>query len=185
MSDNKYPEHKKRNLLFSNRISQNSVKDMIESIFEINEDDRQKEEIYKDWERTPILLFINSYGGSVYDGLALIDVIKRSKTPVHTICVGSCMSMGLWIWLAGAKRFVGERSTLMFHDLSAFAIDKTEGIKQELNEMLRLQEMLIDDITGNSLVQEETLRDVILRKAEWYIPAGEAISLKLASGYYK
>ena len=73
----------------------------------------------------------------------------------------------------------------MFHDLAAFAIDKTEGIKQELNEMLRLQEMLISDVTGCSLVKEEQLRDYIMRKAEWYIPAGEAISLKLASGYYK
>ncbi len=121
----------------------------------------------------------------MYDGLALIDVIKRSKTPVHTVCIGSCMSMGLWIWLAGSKRFVGNYSTLMFHDLSACATDKTEGIKQELKEMLRLQEMLIADITENSLVTEETLRDYILRKAEWFISAEEVISLKLVNGYYK
>lgn len=75
-------------------------------------DDSEKEKIYKDCERTPIKLFINSYGGSVYDGLALIDVIKNS------------------------------RATLMFHDISTFAVDKTEGIKQELNEMLRLQQMV-------------------------------------------
>ena len=185
MSECKTPKHKDRELLLSDRISQSSVKSMIENIFEINEDDRQKEEIYKDWERKPIKLFINSYGGSVYDGLALIDVIKRSKTPVHTICIGSCMSMGLWVWLSGEKRFVGERATLMFHDLAAFAIDKTEGIKQELNEMLRLQEMLISDVTGCSLIKEAQLRDYIMRKAEWYIPANEAISLKIASGYYK
>jgi ATP-dependent Clp protease protease subunit len=157
----------------------------MDSILEINEDDSEKEEIYKDWERTPIKLFINSYGGSVYDGLALIDVIKNSKTPVHTICVGSCMSMALWIWLSGIKRLVGERATLMFHDISTFAVDKTEGIKQELNEMLRLQQMLISEIVGTSAVEEEKLQDYITRKAEWYIPAGEAISLKLANSYYK
>ena len=185
MSMERYPEHRKRELLLSDRIAQNSVKSVIESIFEINEDDRQKEEIYKDWERTPIKLYINSFGGSVYDGLALVDIIKRSKTPVHTICIGSCMSMGLWIWLAGRKRFVGQYSTLMFHDLSACATDKTEGIKQELKEMLRLQEMLIADILENSLVTEEMLRDYILRKAEWFISAEEALSLKLANGYYK
>ena len=185
MSENKCPEHKKRTLLLSDRISQTSVKNAIENILEVNEEDRRKEEIYKGWERKPIQLFINSYGGSVYDGLALIDVIKHSQTPVHTICVGSCMSMAFWIWLAGARRLIGERATLMFHDLSAFAVDMTEGIKQELNEMLRLQEMLIEDVTGNSLVTEETLRAYILRKAEWYISANEAIFLKLANGYYK
>ena len=83
MSTEKYPEHKKRTLLLSDRISQGSVKGIMDSILEINTDD--------------------SDGGSVYDGLALIDVIKNSKTPVHTICVGSCMSMALWIWLSGIK----------------------------------------------------------------------------------
>lgn len=185
MSTEKYPEHKKRNLLISDRISQGSVKDVIKDIFEINADDTAKTEIYKNWERTPIKLFINSYGGSVYDGLALIDVIKGSKTPVHTVCVGSCMSMALWIWLAGTKRLVGELSTLMFHDLSTYIASTTEGIKQELKEMTRLQNLLIAEITEKSAVPEESLRDYITRKAEWYIPASEAIALKLATGYYK
>lgn len=126
MSADKYPERHKRDLLLSDRISQGTVKDIIKDIFEINFDDDEKEEIYKDWERKPIQLFINSYGGSVYDGLALIDVIKRSKTPVHTVCIGSCMSMALWVWLSGAKRLVGESAKLMFHDVSLFAYDKTE-----------------------------------------------------------
>ena len=185
MSTDKYPDPKKRELLLSDSISQGSVKTIIENIFEINEDDREKEEIYKNWERKPIKLFINSYGGCVYDGLALIDVIKRSKTPVHTICVGSCMSMAFWIWLSGSKRFVGERSTLMFHDISIFAFGKTEGIKQELDEMLRLQQILVSEIVECSSIEEEKLQDYITRKAEWYIPADEALTLKLANGYYK
>ena len=45
--------------------------------------------------------------------------------------------------------------------------------------------MLVAEITEKSIVKEETLRDFITRKAEWYIPASEAISLKLATGYYK
>ncbi len=63
----------------------------------------------------------------------------------------------------GAKRFVGESATLMFHDVSLFAYDKTEGIKQELNEMIRLQEMWFQNV-GKSMVKEETLRDFISRK---------------------
>jgi len=178
-------ESKKRDLILSDRISQSSVKDVIKDIFEINFDDDEKEKTYKDWERKPIMLFLNTYGGSVYDGLALVDVVKQSKTPVYTICVGSCMSMGLWIWLAGKKRLVGSNSTLMFHDLSLCFADKTEGIKQELSETIRLQELLIEAILKDSLVKEEKLRDVITRKAEWYISAKEAIELKLADEFYK
>ena len=95
------------------------------------------------------------------------------------------MSMALWVWLSGAKRFVRESATLMFHDVSLFAYDKTKGIKQELNEMIRLQEMLVSEIVEKSMIKEETLRDYISRKGEWYIPATEAITLKLADKYYK
>lgn len=178
------PEYKERDLLISDSISQSTVGNIINKIFEINVDDDVKESMYKDWTRKPIRLFINTYGGSVYAGLALVDVIKQSKTPVHTICIGSCMSMGLWIWLAGKRRLVGENSTLMFHDLTTGIIDKSEGIIQELAEMKRLQKVLIKTILENSNIKEETLKDYVSRKAEWYIPAKEAIKLALADDYY-
>lgn len=45
--------------------------------------------------------------------------------------------------------------------------------------------MYCNIITNNSLVKQETLNDYITRKAEWYIPAEEAINLKIAHEYYK
>ena len=45
MSECKVPKHKDRELLLSDRISQSSVKSMIENIFEINEDDKRKKSI--------------------------------------------------------------------------------------------------------------------------------------------
>lgn len=74
------PQEKYRKLLLSEEINAASVKAIIEKIMEINEDDDTKELDYRDWERKPIKLFINSFGGSVYDGLSLVDVIKQSKT---------------------------------------------------------------------------------------------------------
>lgn len=179
------PQEKYRKILLSEEINAGSVKAIIEKIMEINADDDVKELDYRDWERKPIKLFINSFGGSVYDGLGLVDVIKQSKTPVHTISVGSSMSMGFWIYLAGHERYVGENATLMFHDVSTIVADKIEGIKHELDEGLRLQKRLCEEVTTTSMVKQETLNDYINRKAEWYIPADEAIKLKLANGYYK
>ena len=69
--------------------------------------------------------------------------------------------------------------------LSAFVAGSTESIKQELNEMTRLQNLLVAEITEKSVIKEENLRDYITRKAEWYIPPSEAINLKFATGYYK
>jgi len=179
------PEKKKRDLLLSETITSSSVKDLIKEILEINFDDSEKEQIYKDWTRDPIRLFINTRGGSIYDGLALVDVIRQSKTPVYTVCIGSCMSMGLWIWLSGQKRIVGSNATLMFHDLSLCVIDKLEGVKQELGESLRLQGMFVNLITEKSTIKEEILKDYITRKAEMYISAKDAIENKLADEYLK
>ena len=76
------PQELYRNILLSDNIAADTVKGIIETIMHINHDDDLKEADYKDWERKPIKLYINSFGGSCYDGLALIDIIKQSKTPV-------------------------------------------------------------------------------------------------------
>lgn len=174
-----------RNILISEEIDSSSVKVAINKIMDINYDDDLKEQDYKDWIREPIMLFINSNGGNAYDSFALADIIKTSKTPVYTIAIGWCMSGGLLIFMAGKKRFVGENATLMFHDVTGWVNDKTEGIKQELEESKRLSKMYCNLITYNSLVKQETLDDYIIRKAEWFIPAEEAINLKIAHEYYK
>ena len=174
-----------RNILISEEIDSSSVKVAINKIMDINYDDDLKEQDYKDWIREPIMLFINSNGGNAYDAFALTDIIKTSKTPIYTIAIGWCMSGGLLIFMAGKKRFIGENATLMFHDVTGWVNDKTEGIKQELEESKRLSRMYCNIITYNSLVKQETLDDYITRKAEWFISAEEAINLKIAHEYYK
>ncbi len=54
-------------------------------------------------ERKPIIIYINSPGGSVVDGYGVIDTILLSETPVYTVNVAQCASMGFLIYLAGGK----------------------------------------------------------------------------------
>ena len=179
------PRPMPRNILISNEIDSACVKAVIDKIMDINYDDDIKEEEVRGWVREPIYLFINSNGGNAYDALALYDIIKQSDTPVYTIALGWCMSAGLWIFMAGTERYVAEHATLMFHDVAGWVADKTEGIKQEYDEAKRLSKMYCDCITEASLVKQSTLDDYITRKAEWFIPAEEAIKLKIANKYYK
>ncbi|MGG1659537.1 ClpP family protease [Brevibacillus sp. NRS-1366] len=166
-----------RKVLLSDFISSGSVNGVIKEIFEINYDDDLKENEYKDFERNPIELYINSFGGSCYDGLALVDTIRNSKTPVHTYCFGSAMSMGLWIYLAGASRFAGKNCTFMYHEVSSFVWDKLEGLKQEVKEMQRLQDMYDAIIKENTNIMQDKLDAIKERKAEWYIPTEDALKL--------
>lgn len=67
-------------------------------------------------ERQPIIIIINSYGGSVLDGLALMDAIKNSKTPVIGVCTGYAMSMAFCIFSACHTRIAIPNAIFMYHD---------------------------------------------------------------------
>lgn len=175
---------KSRKIVLSETISSMSCKDIISKIVELNEDDSKNEEKYKKFKRKPILLYINSFGGSIYDGLALYDIIDKSKTPIYTIAIGSVMSMGLPIYLAGKKRYVGKHATLMIHDASTFIWDKLETIKLELNEAERLRDILFKIIVSKSNITQEMIDEYIIKKSNWYIPAEEAMKLRLCDSYW-
>lgn len=180
------PEPMERQLYLCNEVMQSNISPLIQSIIKINNDDDSKEKEYRDWVREPIKLYIDSFGGSCYDGFSLISVIQTSKTPVYTIVLGYAMSMALTIFMSGHKRFLGKYSTLMFHDVSLMNYsDKAEGLKHGIEEGIRLRKMGIDILLSRSKIQEETLNDYIKRKADWYIPAEEAIKLEMADGYYQ
>ena len=179
------PNPIERKLYLKKNVDEESVMPLIEAINKINDDDDEKEKEYKDWVREPIKLYIYTYGGVCYAGFALIDVIKTSKTPVHTIVLGTAMSMGIFIFVAGHRRFIGEHATLLYHDVSGQAQDMSEGMKIMLEECVRLSKMGSKMIIESSLVKQEQLDDYVNRKADWYIPAEEAIKLKIADEYYK
>lgn len=70
----------------------------------------------KESDGEPIYLLISSGGGSVLDGAAVINAIEASPVPVHTVCVTVCASMAAVIHQHGSKRYMMDRSLLMFHD---------------------------------------------------------------------
>ena len=182
------PNPMERKLYLKENVDEKSVMPLIEAIHRINDDDAEKEKEYNGWEREPIKLYIYTYGGVCYAGFALIDAIRASKTPVHTVVLGAAMSMGIFIFNAGHKRLIGEHATLMYHDVSistGMNGEMTERLKIELAEALRLQKMGSDFLMEYSLVEESMIKDYINRKSDWYISAEEAISLKIADAYYK
>jgi ATP-dependent Clp protease protease subunit len=175
----------KRKLLLNGEVETNITKELIQSIININAEDDALEKFNKNYVRVPIELYINSPGGNVYEGFALIDVIRNSKTPVYTIALGSAMSMGMLIYSVGHKRYVGEYSTLMFHDVSSAIADKLEGIEERVKELKRIQAMICTVVVNNSSVPIDKLAHKLNKREDWYISPQEAIDLKLADDYFK
>lgn len=90
----------------------------------------------------PIKIFISSFGGSVYDGLALYDILRACSSPIHTHGVGKIMSMATYVFLAGDKRSLYKRSTVMIHELSDTNIGSLEDLKLNILESERIQAIL-------------------------------------------
>lgn len=64
----------------------------------------------------PIHFYINSPGGSVTDGLAIVDTMRQVHAPVHTYCVGCAASMGAILLSSGDKRASLPNSWIMIHE---------------------------------------------------------------------
>jgi ATP-dependent Clp protease, protease subunit len=111
-----------------------------------------------------ISIYINSPGGSITAGLAILDTMKFVKPDIVTICVGQAASMAAVLLAAGSKgkRFSLPNSRIMIHQPSMQGLaGQAADIDIYAKEILRMREalnQLLADATGQSL--ERIARDV-------------------------
>ncbi len=99
-----------------------------------------------------IKLYINSPGGSVVDGLAIIDTMNHIKNDVSTICVGMAASMGAMILSSGAKgkRFALPNSEVMIHQPLGGYEGQASDIEIRSKRMLKMKEDLYKMLVKNT-----------------------------------
>ena len=117
-----------------------------------------------------ISLYINSPGGEVYSGLAILDTMNFIKPQVSTICVGMAASMAAVLLSAGAKgkRFCLPHSKVMIHQPSGGAQGQQTEIEiaaREIRETRNTLNQILADCTGKPFeqVERDTERDNYLR----------------------
>ena len=107
-----------------------------------------------------IKLYINSPGGSVYDGLAIIDTMNYIEPDVQTIGIGLQASMGAMLLSAGAKgkRYCLPNARIMIHQPSSGTEGKITDQEIALKEGIFLKKRLAEIFaknTGKALAQVE------------------------------
>ena len=120
-----------------------------------------------------ISLYINSPGGEVYSGLAILDTMNFIKPQVSTICVGMAASMAAGLLSAGAKgkRFCLPHSKVMIHQPSGGAQGQQteiEIVAEEIKKTRRELNQILSDASGQPIekVQADTERDNYLTASE-------------------
>ncbi|MDR1832424.1 MAG: ATP-dependent Clp endopeptidase proteolytic subunit ClpP [Fusobacteriaceae bacterium] len=120
-----------------------------------------------------IILYINSPGGVVTAGMAILDTMNYIKPDVQTVCIGQAASMGALLLAAGAKgkRYALEHARIMIHQPSGGAKGQATDIQIQAQEILRIKKeisQILANITGKSVEQilGDTERDNFMSAAE-------------------
>ena len=132
-----------------------------------------------------IYFYINSPGGSITDGMAIVDTMNYIKCPVETVCVGLAASMGAVLLTAGekGKRFAMPNSEIMIHQplIGGGGLQgQATEIKIHADHIVRTREKLnkfLSERTGKPLdvIEKDTERDN-------YMTAEEALEYGLIDG---
>ena len=99
-----------------------------------------------------ISLYINSPGGSVYDGMAIYDTMNFIKPDVATYGIGLQASMGAFLLSSGAKgkRFCLPHAKVMIHQPSSGTHGKATDMEIDMKETLEVKEMLAKIMAKNT-----------------------------------
>lgn len=132
-----------------------------------------------------IKLYINSPGGSVYDGLAIYDTMNFIKPDVQTIGIGLQASMGAFLLSAGAKgkRAVLPNARVMIHQPSSGTRGKITDQEIDLREGLLLKEKLAKILSKNTGQDFEKLKNDMER--DYWMSAEEAVEYGLVDKIIK
>ena len=134
-----------------------------------------------------ISLYINSPGGSITDGMGIVDTMNYIKCPVSTICIGMAASMGAVLLASGEKgrRFATPNAEILIHQPliggpGGGLSGQTTEIKIHADHMVKTREKLnklLSARTGKPLeiIEKDTERDN-------YMTAEEALKYGLIDG---
>ena len=127
-----------------------------------------------------IQLYINSPGGSVYDGLAIYDTMQYIKPDVQTIGIGLQASMGAFLLSSGAKgkRFVLPNARVMIHQPASGTQGMVTDQEISLRESGRMKELLAKVIAKNTGQKLEKVKADMER--DHWMSADEAVKYGLA-----
>lgn len=125
-----------RIIFLGERIDEHAANIVVAQLIHLAYDDPKKD----------IKLYINSPGGSIYDGMAIYDTMQYITPDVQTIGIGLQASMGAFLLASGAKgkRFALPHSKVMIHQPTIGTQGKVTDTEIDLREGLAVKEMMAE-----------------------------------------
>ncbi len=164
-----------RSIFFFDQVYQWTAQSIISDLIRMNDEDKEK----------PISLFINSHGGSVFDMLGIVDVMKTIKAPIDTYILGSAYSAASLIAACGnkGKRFISANSEMMIHEAAmqgfGFIDTRDEKFTNALERVKQLNTRInniYSQVSGKSF---DEIDKILSSKDDTFMTAEEAVKFGL------
>lgn len=136
---------------------------------------REFSRLEKEYDR--INVYINSPGGSVWDGLPIFNAIRNSEKEVHTYVVGIAFSMGFMILLAAkeGRAHAYKGSLLMGHTVSTFSYGNAKAFRKEADNLEKYDKVLTSLIAERTGRTDDEVRDLWMNHEDHYFTPSEAL----------
>ena len=128
--------------------------------------------------RKPIKVYINTPGGDLNAVFTMIDAIKLSLTPVHTIVTGNAYSGGFFIAIMGHERFCTPNSSYLFHEGSITDGGDAGKIRNRMEFYWKQLDRLKEIVIENTKITEKEYEK--RKNEDWQMWADEAIKYGIA-----
>lgn len=93
-------------------------------------------------DKAPIIMYVNSPGGSVTHGMSIYDTMQYISSPIHTVVIGQAASMASLLACSGEVRSITTNSRHMIHQPLGGASGQATDVLIHANELLRWKEVL-------------------------------------------
>jgi ATP-dependent Clp protease, protease subunit len=158
---------------FNNEFSLQTVKEPITWILESNMSPKSNVE--------NLTLIISSYGGDLAAAFALVDTMRGSRIPIHTVGLGMIASAGLLTFIAGEKgyRTVTPNTSILSHQFSWSTFGKEHELVASQKQSDLTTKKMIAHYRKHTGLTEKVVREKLLPAQDVWLSAEEAKELKL------
>ena len=159
---------------FTSEFSTSTTKDVITWILDSNLQQQNKFE--------QLTLMISSYGGDLMAAFALIDVMRGSSIPIHTIGLGIIASAGLMTFIAGepGHRLITPNTSILSHQWSAGAFSKEHELLATGRQFELTTKRMINHYKKCTGLDESAIREKLLPPQDVWLSSQEAKKYNLA-----
>ncbi|MBQ8787176.1 MAG: ATP-dependent Clp protease proteolytic subunit [Oscillospiraceae bacterium] len=120
-----------------------------------------------------LVIILNTVGGDVEAGLAIAELIAGMKTPTVSIVVGGGHSIGVPLAVSAKKSFIVPSATMTIHPVRMSGT--VLGVPQTLSYFDKMQDRIINFVSGNSNIKPERFRELMMNTGELTMDMGTVV----------